>query len=90
METSIYNNMQRFADLTKLLISTGNISRAKKCIDYAEKLFTSGNNEIKNAISNVYVFSITSFMELHNCSVKNLLPGSLKSEYSKQVNACGH
>lgn len=84
-----YLQMQRFAEVTKQFIITGNIQRAKKCLLIAESIFTKGNTEIKNVVANVYVFSVTSFMELHHCSIRNLLPESLKSEYNKQINTSG-
>ncbi|MEO8150430.1 MAG: hypothetical protein ABI723_22555 [Bacteroidia bacterium] len=84
---NIYKQMQRFADLTKTLIIQGNIARAKKCLAVAEKLFETGSNEMKNAVSNVFVFSVSSFMEVHHCHIKDLFPKSLDMEYHKQVNA---
>ena len=86
---NIYTQMQRFADLTKELIITGNISRAKKCFAVAEKLFETGSNETKNAIANVFLFSVSCFMELHKCNIRDLFPQSLKAEYQKQVCASG-
>lgn len=80
--------MQRFADATKIFIIQGNIARAKKSFVIAEKLFETGSNEMKNAISNVFLFSVSSFMELHHCNIKNLVPKSLDSEYHKQINSC--
>jgi len=86
---SIYNQAQRFANLTKTLIMKGKIQRAKRCLQKAEFMFNNGTSEIKNAISNVYLFSISSFMEMHHCNIKGLLPSSLQAEYYKQVNASG-
>lgn len=85
--TTIYKQAERFAEITKTAIITGNIVRAKKCLDLAEQLFEIGSSETKNAISNVYIFSISSFMELKHCSISNLFPKSLKAEYIKQINA---
>ena len=79
--------MQRFADVTKTLIMHGNIARAKKCLSVAENLLETGSNEMKNAVSNVFVYSVSSFMELHKCNIKNLFPDSLNMEYRKHVNA---
>ena len=87
--TTIYKQAERFAEITKLAIITGNISRAKKCMALAERLYETGSNETKNAISNVYVFSVSSFMELHHCNISNLFPKSLRAEYIKQINASG-
>jgi predicted transcriptional regulator len=86
---TIYSQLQRFADVTKLLIVRGNISRAKRCLGIAEQLFSTGNNEVRNAITNVYLFSVSSFMELHKCSIRNLFPDNLKAAYKKQVSVSG-
>ena len=87
--TTVYKQAERFAGITKTAIITGNINRAKKCLALAERLFETGSNETKNAISNVYVFSVSSFMELRHCSISNLFPKSLKAEYIKQINTSG-
>jgi hypothetical protein len=84
---SIYSQMQRFADVTKTLIMQGNIGRAKRCLNTAEDIFNKGTAELKNAVANVYVFSVTSFMEIHHCSIKNLFPESLLSAYQKQISS---
>jgi hypothetical protein len=86
---TIYKQAERFAEITKTAIITGNISRAKKCLALAEQLLITGSNETKIAISNVYLFSVSSFMELRHCSISNLFPKSLKAEYIKQINASG-
>ena len=86
---NIYKQVQRLADVTKKLIISGNIPRAKRCMQVAEDLLFNGNKEIKNAIVNVYVFSVSSFMELRNCKIKGLFPKGLQTEYHKQVNRSG-
>jgi len=86
---TIYKQAERFAEITKTAIITGNISRAKKCLAVAERLFETGSTDTKNVISNVYVFSVSSFMELRHCSISNLFPKSLKEEYIKQINTSG-
>jgi hypothetical protein len=86
---NIYSQMQRFADITKFLIASGNIGRAKRCLNTAEEIFSKGNSEIKNAITNVYVYSVSTFIELHKCNIRNLFPDLLKSEYQKQVRSSG-
>ncbi len=86
---SIYSQMQRFANVTQTLILQGNLKRAKKCLQVAENTFNKGNTEIKNAITNVYLFSVSTFMEIHHYSIKTLLPNSLQNEYYKQVKGSG-
>ena len=79
----------QFAEITKNLIRKGNIIRVKKCLCVAEQLLINGNTETKNVISNIYVFSVSTFMEMHNCSIANLFPQSLRKEYISQINASG-
>ena len=83
---TIYKQAERFAEITKKAIISGNINRAKKCLAVAERLFVSGSSETKDVISNVYIFSVSSFMELRHCSISNLFPNTLKEEYIKQIN----
>lgn len=87
--TTIYNQAERLAEITKTFIISGNIERAKKCLAVADKLLVTGSSETKNAISNVFVFSVSSFMELRRCSIANLFPQNLKLEYTKQINTFG-
>lgn len=86
---NVYKQAQRFANLTKELIVSGNIRRAKNFLHKAEYLFVIGTNEVKNAIVNVYVFSVTLFMEMHYYNIKQFLPKSLHSEYQKQIYSSG-
>ncbi|KOS07318.1 hypothetical protein AM493_15690 [Flavobacterium akiainvivens] len=79
----------QFAEITKACIRQGHITRAKKCLDIAELLFTTGSNETKNAIGNIYVYSVSTFMEVRNCTVAKLFPPQLKREYVSQINASG-
>lgn len=87
--TTIYKQAERFAEITNKAIISGNISRAKRLLSIAENLLKTGNNETKNVISTIYVYSVSSFMELRHCSVSNLFPQSLKAEYIKQINSSG-
>ena len=86
---TIYKQAERFAEITNAAIVSGNIVRAKKCLALAERFFATGSYETKNAISNVYVFSDSTFMELRHCNISNLFPQSLKAEYVKQINTSG-
>lgn len=79
----------QFAEITKACIRQGHIARAKKCLDIAELLFATGSKETKNAIGNIYVYSVSTFMEIRNCAVAKLFPPTLRKEYVSQVNASG-
>ncbi|HWY38958.1 MAG TPA: hypothetical protein VNY73_10395 [Bacteroidia bacterium] len=97
--SSIYTTMQCFADFTKDVVQEGDISKVKTCFKIAEKMLDDGNNIVKNAIENVYVYSIGTFvytietifiLSPANCiQLKELFNGSLRKEYYKQVTAGG-
>lgn len=84
---TIYKQAERFAEITKKAIISGNISRAKKLLSIAENLLETGSSETKNVISNVYIYSVSSYMELRHYSISNLFPQALRAEYIKQINA---
>ena len=84
---SIYKQAERFAELTQKAIISGNIARAKKFLAHAEQLLLNGSSETKGAIGNVYIHSVSTFMEVRNCCIANLFPKSLRAEYLKQINA---
>lgn len=86
---NLYRQAQRFADVTKMLIAKGNMNRAKHCLQLAEKIFVNGPFQVKNVISNIYLYSISSFIEMKQFDAKDLLPELLKIEYYKQVNTSG-
>lgn len=83
---TIYTQAERFAEITKKAIVSGNILKAKKCLEKADFLLQTGTNETKSVISNIYVYSVSTFMEIRKCSISNLFPAGLKSEYLKQIN----
>lgn len=83
--TSVYKKAERFAEITKKALIAGNVKRAKNCLNIAEKLFLTGSTETKGIISNVYLYSISSFLKVKNCNISNLFPEVLKEEYSKQI-----
>ena len=86
---SVYRQTERFADLTKRLIITGNIPRVKKCLALAEKLLKTGSVETKSLISGPYLHAVSTFMEFRGCRIAGLFPQSLQAEYVKQINASG-
>ncbi len=88
-QQSPYKNAQRFADVTKEFIITGNVKRAKRCLQRPETIFVNGNQQVRNAISNVYVYSVSSFLEVDRCSIRSLFPETLKNEYSELINTTG-
>lgn len=86
---SIFKQMQRFATLTEILLLRGNTARAKRCFEIAGKLLDTGSSEMKCAVSNVFVYSVSGFMLLHHFNMKAFFPKSLETEYYKQACCSG-
>ncbi|WP_221393644.1 hypothetical protein [Dyadobacter sp. NIV53] len=84
---SVYNQMQRMAELTVTMVLAGKMVRAKRLLESAEKLFLNGDYRSRNAVSNVYVYDVSTLLELHHYNVHTLLPIGLQKEYIKQINA---
>ena len=87
-KVSIYNVISCFADFTRQLANVGDLKEVKHCFNVAEKIWTSGNNTVKNAIENSYLFSLSSLLDL-NCKIKDMLNAPLKREYNRQVFGSG-
>lgn len=85
--TTIYKQAERLAEITKKFIISGNVNRAKKCLLIADQFLQNGSNETKNAVYNVYIFSVSTFMEFHRISISNLFPQNLKLKYNNQINS---
>jgi hypothetical protein len=84
---SIYSQMHRMAELTIMMVLSGKLVRAGKFLDAAERLFLNGDCQSRNAVSNVYLYDVSTLLELHHYNVQSLLPVSLQKEYIKQNNA---
>ncbi|NIJ55174.1 DUF7674 family protein [Dyadobacter arcticus] len=81
LKLGIYDQMQKFADLTLRLVLTGKMERAKKCFAVAERLFLTGTVQMRNAITVVYVYHLAAVLETHHYDVKSMLPQALGKEY---------
>lgn len=94
-KVSIYNVISCFADMTKHMAKVGNLKEVKHCFSLAEKLLQSGNTTVKNAIENVYVYSLGTYLYSLGAIVdlststttqlRDIFSGSLRKEYYKQV-----
>lgn len=89
---NIYVSVKCFAEFTKQLIKIGNLSEVKHCFNVAEKMLLEGNKPVKNAIENIYIFSISSILDfagpLSN-KIKGMMNKALLTEYKRQVCASG-
>ncbi|MGZ4035417.1 MAG: DUF7674 family protein [Bacteroidia bacterium] len=89
---NVYKAMECFVDYTKDLICKGKMKEVKHCFNVAEKMLENGNSIVKNAIENVYVYSLGTVVALSTLTtnqLKDIFTGSLRQEYNKQVCASG-
>ncbi len=86
---SLIKKMERLAEITISSLQLGKTNRAKRCLELAEDLLLKGNAEMKNAITNVYLYSVSHYMEINRIAIATLLPMSLHKEYVKQINTSG-
>lgn len=90
LKHTIEANVLRLAEITNDCLRQKRLSRINKCFAIAEKHLTEGNTAVKNAISNIFLFSVSTFVEIHHqYKVKQLLPENLLTEYKKQINTSG-
>jgi len=87
---SIYCAAGCFADLTKQFVQLGNLAEVKHCFNLAEKMLCNGNGAVRNAISNVYLFSLSQLLDRAtplSAKLKAMLTANLKTEYTKHITA---
>jgi len=84
----IFKTFRCFYNYTKRCAETGNINKLKSCFAIAAKLLRKGNNAVKSAVENVYVFSVSSLIEIVSPvqqMVNKILPLSLKKACLKHI-----
>ena len=85
---NIYTTVQCFAHFTRSLIGAGNLQTAKLCLNLAEELVQKGNNTVKNAIENVFLYTLSPLLDKGDAcsaSLKSMMGGELMKEYQRQL-----
>jgi len=88
MKLNVYRQAERFAVLTKKMMELGKTERVSKCLMQADLLLVAGNPQVKNAISNVFLISLSNFLETHyevGRKMIQLFPEHLRLEYNRQI-----
>lgn len=86
---TIYNQVERLSDLTILFMQTNKPQLLKRCLSIAENKLKTGSSEVKIAISSIFIFKVSHYLEMNNYNIHQILPLQLDREYIKQVNASG-
>ena len=85
---NVYDVVRHILKYTKSQVIRHNLVNAQKCMKLIEQLYFKGNNAIKNAVENVFVFSFTHAFfhdEEKMKEVMNVIPDALYKLYRKQL-----
>jgi len=82
---SIYKQMGVLSDYVGEKLESGEVSEARKALHFANRLYESGSNGVKNAVENVLVYSFSRTTSGGRQLLKAILPAALLSVYVKQL-----
>lgn len=85
-----YKSVQCLADFTLKNAHEHNIKMLKRCFRAAERLYIKGNEIIKNAVNNVFIYSFSElFADCANrqerIKIQAIMPAYLYSAYVEQI-----
>lgn len=78
--------------ITSQKVKEHNYSAVKKCFDIAAKLYDKGNNVVKNAVENVFVYSISNILcsSSDKAGLLSIMPITLYTLYVNQLEKAGY
>ena len=86
---SAYQSMQVLTDYTKRMALEHDFKMVEKCMNLVEVLYAKGNDLVRNAVENVFIFSFSSIMSRCNIvewrMVQSYMPTGLYALYVQQV-----
>lgn len=86
---NVHSSIRILTEYTGQMVSVHQLEVVKHCMRVAEQLYVKGNNLIRNAIENVFVYAISSMRSC--CSkpewqrIQSQMPVTLHSLYVQQV-----
>lgn len=81
-------NIQGLTDYARSKASLMDLKEVRRCMLFAEKMYTRGNQYVRNVIENVFVFSFSTLLlceKKRKMQLQALIPLSLYSLYVQQV-----
>ncbi len=84
--SNVKRMMVCFAGYTRQCAEKGNINTLSTCFSIAETLLNKGNYAVKTAVENVYLFSVSSILEITSPfqkQIQHILPTALKNTCQK-------
>ena len=85
---NIYKVMDLFTSYTKESIKRNDFTQLKKCFGVTYELFREGNKCVRNAVSNVFLYSLQHFINKENVvrhQILMLIPPAMQVEMQNQV-----
>lgn len=81
-----YSSIGVLTKFTQEKVSAHDYNAVKRCFSLADTLYEKGNNAVKAAVENVFVFSFTNiFQGDSSCVLRSIVPMTLYSLYISQV-----
>lgn len=87
-----YQSVQAFAHATLALCEQNNFKKLDRYLKVALKLFQEGNDTVRNGVVNVYLHTLSYFLDTHRMHkrwMENYMPAELQQEYVRQHYASG-
>lgn len=87
-----YKSMQSFADVSLKLCDEGKYKKLGRFLGVAGKLFREGNEIVKTAIVNIYLFTLSRSLDKQPAIrkwVELFMPAELRTEYARMLYASG-
>ncbi len=86
---NIFKSIQCLSDYTKTKLLQHNLGVVKHCFLIAEKIYSTGNNVVRGAIENVFVYSFSTLMNISDKEEQKqiwaLMPLNLHTAYVNQI-----
>ena len=87
-----YKSIQAYANVTLVLCEQENFKKLDRYLKVALKLFKEGNENVRNGIVNVFLYTVSHFLDTHREHKRCMhayMPAELQMEYSRQHYASG-
>lgn len=84
----VHKIVRALFDYTREKVDTYDLSAVGKCFSVVERLYSSGDAAIRNAIETVYVFSLEKILCntcKHKAELMNMIPESIHGAYVRQM-----
>ena len=88
-KNDLYHSIQTLTDYTRRMAIEHNFGMVEKCMLLVEQLYKKGNALVKNAVENVFIFSLSSIINFCNIIewkiIQSYMPSCLYALYIRQV-----